>query len=122
LFSSVGVALVVHYCGGEIASISSVLKDKDNCEEDATSSNDCCGSNKTSHDNCCSNETLNIDIDDVVIKNFDFKFNFVAVLFETQKQDFNKIKILNNNQSLDYYCDANAPPFYKLYSQRIFYA
>ncbi|PKP14592.1 MAG: hypothetical protein CVU07_14075, partial [Bacteroidetes bacterium HGW-Bacteroidetes-23] len=29
---------------------------------------------------------------------------------------------LINEQLFDYYCDANAPPLYQLYSQFVFYA
>ncbi len=53
-----------------------------------------------------------------------FQFNFLAVTFENEMPSFiNEVDVLSaNKKTVDYYCDSNAPPFYKLYSQLIFYA
>jgi len=33
-----------------------------------------------------------------------------------------QLALMQIKKDVDYYCNSNAPPFYKLYSQLIFYA
>lgn len=118
LVSNVGFAFNVHYCGEEIAFVS--LKS-------AFSSNNtekkCCGIvEKKSH--CCKNKVFHFQKKSESSNLNVFTFNS-DILF--LNQDWKPILItstpnFNRNSITSYFCDANAPPFFKLYSQYIFYA
>ena len=116
-------SLVLHYCHDQIASVSLVYQENkvvDSADEDS-----CCASDDIEDEgSCCSNEEIKVDkkIDYSILKGF--QFNFLAVTFENKMPSFiNEVDVLSiNKKVLDYYCDSNSPPFYKLYSQLIFYA
>ena len=116
-------SLVLHYCHDQIASISLVYQE--NKVADAVYEDSCCAADdKSDEKSCCSDEEIKVDkkIDYSILKGF--QFNVLAVTFENEMPSFfNQENVLSTNQKiLDYYCDSNAPPFYKLYSQLIFYA
>lgn len=122
LISSGGLAFNVHYCGDTIASVSSVFNTEEPCELEVHPEKTCCAASSDSHDGCCSDETIQADLDDVVIKQLHFDLDDVSVL-PVLAFIFNiQIEESIDNQVLDYYCDANAPPLYQLYSQYVFYA
>ena len=123
LISSSGLAFNVHYCGDTIASVSSVFSNEEPCEMEIHSEEkSCCSASSESHDGCCSDETIQADFDDVVIKQVHFDFDYVSVLPTVEFSFYtNRVEQINE-QLFDYYCDANAPPLFKLYSQYIFYA
>ena len=116
-------SLVLHYCHDQIASIALVYQENkvvNSAEEDSC----CAADDKLDEKSCCSNEEIKVDkkIDYSILKGF--QFNVLAVTFENKTPSFiNEDAALSiNKKVLDYYCDSNAPPFYKLYSQLIFYA
>ncbi len=116
-------SLVLHYCHDQIASISLVYQESKvatSAKEDSC----CAADDKTDDKSCCSNEEIKVDkkIDYSILKGF--QFNVLAVTFENEMPAFfNEVDVLSTNKKiLDYYCDSNAPPFYKLYSQLIYYA
>lgn len=116
-------SLVLHFCRDQIASIALVYQQ--NKIVDATSEDSCCtADDKSDEKSCCSDEEIKVDkkIDYSILKGF--QFNFLAVTFENKMPSFiNEVDVLSiNKKVLDYYCDSNSPPFYKLYSQLIFYA
>ena len=123
LISSSGLAFNVHYCGDTIASVSSVFSNEEPCEmEIHPEEKACCTASSDSHDGCCSDETIQADFDDVVIKQLQFYFDYVSVLPTVEFSFYTNRVDLINEQLFDYYCDANAPPLYQLYSQFVFYA
>lgn len=116
-------SLVLHYCHDEIASISLVYQE--NKVVNAAKEDSCCAADDKNDDkSCCSNEEIKVDkkIDYSLFKNF--QFDVLALTFTNEMPSFFKeVDILATNKKiLDYYCDSNAPPFYKLYSQLIYYA
>lgn len=123
LISSSGLAFNVHYCGDTIASVSSVFNTEEPCEMKMVQKEKaCCAISSDSHDGCCSDETIQADFDDVVIKQLHFDLDYVSVLPNLEFTFYILNEELIDNQILDYYCDANAPPLYQLYSQYVFYA
>ncbi|WP_188360556.1 HYC_CC_PP family protein [Flavobacterium orientale] len=123
LVATSGLAFNVHYCGGEIASISSIFNLEEPCEMDAQpDEKSCCSSSFSDHDGCCSDETVQADFDEMVVSQINFDFSFVAFLSDYQLPVFAEFTGENNKEELHYYCDSNAPPLYKLYSQLVFYA
>lgn len=123
LVSTSGLAFNVHYCGGEIASVSSVFNSEDSCgmevQEDEKS---CCNKPSEDHSGCCSDEVIQADFDEVIIKQISFDFDYVSILSAFKVPVFSTNRIVTSSQKLYYYCDSNAPPFYQLYSQFVFYA
>ncbi|WP_333696155.1 HYC_CC_PP family protein [Flavobacterium sp.] len=123
LITSSGLALNVHYCGETIASISSVFNTEEPCGMDIQlEEKACCAISSDTHDGCCSDETIQADLDDVVIKQLHFDLDCVSVLPVLAFTFFTPSEESIDNQILDYYCDAHAPPLYQLYSQYVFYA
>ncbi len=119
LLSSIGLTFSVHYCKDEIAGISFLIQEEEPCE-----TVDSCCAKENSHDNCCSNKLIKVEkkSDDVVVKSFHFELvNFVVQTFwKPNFKHSNESKSVSN--LIDFYCDSNAPPFYKLYCQLVFYA
>jgi len=123
LVSTSGLAFHVHYCGGEIASVSTIFKSEESCgmevqEEDKS----CCNKPSEDHSGCCSDEVIQADFDEVTIKQISFDFDYVSILSALKAPVFYANTIVTTSQKLEYYCDSNAPPFYQLYSQFVFYA
>jgi len=117
LVSNVGLAFNVHYCGDSVASVSltSIAKE--------VNDKDCCGTiiEKSS---CCKDKKIKIEkkSDNSILKTFSFQLEIPIVNYDWKPSVFDMVLNFKNFQKQHYYCDANAPPFYKLYSQYIFYA
>lgn len=125
LVSNSGVAMTVHYCGGKIASVSSGFSDKETCSgPKAVVEKGCCAKTaETNHKKCCSDKKLNLKGKalDVIVKASEKGFiPFVLPVFEPV--NFTYVASVKAQQLPSYYCDANAPPLFKLYHQYIFYA
>lgn len=116
LVSNVGFALNVHYCDDQIASISF------NTDSTSRIDEDCCGVvQKVSH--CCKDKVVLIQkkSDQAVVKSF--AFEWFDITFPTSwipVPYYVEIPLQNTNVAA-YYCESNAPPLFKLYSQYIFY-
>ncbi|PKB16008.1 hypothetical protein [Flavobacterium sp. 5] len=119
LGSNVGFAFNVHYCGNKIASIS-LTSTKPSVEQKEEG---CCQKKALKKDSCCKDKkiVLKEKADDRIIKSFSFQFDYTFLVPEYQSTFFNAVPSFKNNVSLSYYCDANAPPLYKLYSQYLLY-
>ena len=116
-------SLVLHYCHDQIDYVSLVYQDSkliDSATEDS-----CCASDSIEEEEgCCSNEEINTEnkIDYSILKDFQFDFSAVHFLNETPEFFAETAYFYSSTKSVAYYCNSNAPPFYKLYSQLIFYA
>lgn len=124
LVSNSGLALNVHYCGNKIAAISSAFSKEEVCELPVVQEKECCAAKTESHKKCCSDKEINFDDDSqkIVIKSISFDLDSVFVISDWKPVIFNEITLPSYSQNFDYYCDANAPPLYQLYSQYILYA
>lgn len=118
LVSNVGMAFNVHYCGKAIASVSiKTVFENHNPEKK------CCGEiEKKSH--CCKNKTVHFQkkSDVSILKSLGFQNSFL--LFNQISNPIIACKgvVLDNTFLKFYFCDAHAPPLFKLYSQFIFYS
>ncbi|MEN2414122.1 HYC_CC_PP family protein [Flavobacterium mesophilum] len=117
LVSNIGFAFDVHYCGGEIASVSL------NTSVKASPEKKCCGEQEKKS-SCCKDKVVHIQkkSDNATFKIFFFQLDFPAAIQEYNTIAFLSIPNFKSNQITSYYSDANAPPFYKLYNQYIFYS
>jgi len=119
LVSNVGLAFNVHYCGGEISSVSlnstlsSVQSEKGCCEKKVVSKKD----------SCCKDKKIVFQkkTDNGIVKSFSFQYDYVFLAPNFEPTVFTVTPSFKNNRSLAYYCDANAPPLFKLYSQYLLY-
>ena len=118
LVSNVGFAFNVHYCGGEIASVSvkpitSKAVDKG-----------CCAKKVEKEDSCCKDKVVNFQkkSDNTILKVFSVECPFYFIITESQNFVFSSNENLKSAPIASYFCQANAPPLFKLYSQYIFYA
>ena len=119
LVSNVGLALTMHYCGGKVAFVSvQTLANTTDSEKG------CCAKKAITKDSCCKNKTVHFQkkSDNATLKAFSFE-PYVAYLVPENKVEIATLQAaFINNPIAKYYCDANAPPLFKLYHRYIFYA
>jgi hypothetical protein len=119
LVSNVGLAFNVHYCGGEISSVS-----LNSTLPSLKSEKGCCEKIVDKKDSCCKDKKIVIQkkVDNGIVKSFSFQFDYSFLVPEYNNLIvFTAIPSFKNNLNLSYYCDANAPPLFKLYSQYLLY-
>ncbi len=118
LASNIGFSFNVHYCGDQIASIS--LKTRSSSSD--IEKNCCAEIEKKS--NCCDNKVLHFQKkSEASLSHLFFQNSFF--LMYVNDWNSNIITTISNfkiNSVSTYFCDANPPPYFKLYSQYIFYA
>ncbi len=119
LVSNVGLAFNVHYCGGKVASVS--LKTQ---EVSVSSEKGCCGKIVAKKNSCCKDKVFKFEkkAEIITLKAFSFEPYISFAIKEWQPINTLLITNFKRNQMISYYCDANAPPLFKLYSQYIYYA
>lgn len=118
LVSNTGLAFNVHYCGDKIASVSL----KSNFSPPKTEEN-CCGIDEKEN-SCCKDEVVNFQkkSDNFIEKGFSFQAVASFVFQEWNSFVTTAFQQFSSDKITTYFCDANAPPLFKLYSQYIFYA
>lgn len=123
LVSTSGLAFNVHYCKGEIAAVSSVFEVEESCAMQVEhEEKSCCAKPSKDHSGCCSDELIQVDFDDVIIKQINFEFEYVSILPVLALPIFTAREKIITSTVFRYYFDSNAPPLYQLYSQFVFYA
>ncbi|MEC4003052.1 hypothetical protein OX283_000140 [Flavobacterium sp. SUN052] len=118
LVSNLGLAFNVHYCDDEIASVS--INTASNSHE---IEKDCCGTIEK-ESKCCKNKIIKSTekSDQIVVKITSVDSNYNLVFNDWKPITFINKKHFTKRDISTYYCDANAPPLYLLYSQYTFYA
>lgn len=119
LVSNVGLAFNVHFCEGKIASITSVFSKEEVCEQPVKIEKACCAKIEVSHKKCCSDKKVNLKnkTEKIVLNTFSFEFDSVCFFNELDFKINLPVSAIAPSTTLDYYCDAHAPPLYKLYCQ-----
>ncbi|MDR6843995.1 HYC_CC_PP family protein [Flavobacterium granuli] len=119
LVSNVGLAFNVHYCGSKIASVSLSFPTVSSLQK----AEDCCLKKAVKKESCCKDKKIVFKekADDKIVKSFSFQFDYGFIVPEYQSSVFTAVPSFKNNLCLTYYCDANAPPLFKLYSQYLLY-
>lgn len=121
LVSNFGMAFYLHYCGGEISSITinpttSVVS--------TLSKDDCCQKREAlKKEKCCKDKKIEIKKNglDKIFKSISFNLDGPFLISEYNPLVFISVSNSKNKTSLSYYCDANAPPLYQLYNQYLLY-
>lgn len=117
LLSNIGLAVNVHYCGGEIASVSFNTISNSNTAEDS-----CCGVlEQESH--CCKDKVVYFQKKTQQATVFTFQLENVGIFVVEQWQAIlSKFSVFTECNSVTKYAfQSHAPPLFKLYSQYIFY-
>lgn len=119
-----GMALNVHFCEGKLASISTAYNVEETCEKPKTVEKKCCAEKEVDHKKCCSDKELDLKkkSEEVVIKTFSFQIDMPCLVEDWKPIVFETLPASIQQTPIEYCCDANAPPLFKLYSQYIFYA
>jgi hypothetical protein len=126
LFSNIGLAIDVHYCGEKVASIKPIYWK--NYESLLATEKSCCASKGSSivqrNESCCKDKVIHFEKkqENSSIKSIAFQSDFIFLLQEWNPIVFATILNFENSRIASYYCYANAPPLFKLYHQYIFYA
>lgn len=115
LISNIGLAFNLHYCGNKIAAVSIQIRAKQKS---------CCEKKEQTKASCCKNKTVHFQkkSDNATLKFFSFQPQVVYIFFEPQPLISTLKSNFQNTVVSAYYCNANAPPLFKLYHQYIFYA
>ncbi len=123
MLSNIGLAFNVHYCGGEIASVSTVYFMDDSCAMPVAKDQKCCKSSDVKSD-CCKSKVVHLHdkTDTVIVKTFSFNIDHLFRFDEWESLTALGYVPLQTTELQYYYCDANAPPLFKLYCQYTLYA
>lgn len=119
LVSNMGLAFNAHYCDDELASVSLKTSfSSQNFEKD------CCGELVEEKEHCCKDKEVRFQkkADNLIVKSFSFNIDIPFLIQEWNPIVVSLISNFKSSQVVSYFCDANAPPFFKLYHQYIFYA
>jgi len=118
LFSNLGLAFNVHYCDDKIESVSLSTFSSSSETEDS-----CCGVVEK-NSKCCNDKIIKAEIKSelILVKSVSFDAEFIQDYKYWKPLFFSDIFNFKTRDILTYYCDANAPPLYLLYSQYTFYA
>lgn len=126
LVSNMGMAFNVHFCSGNISSVSLNYKPDENCTipEETAPVKKCCAEKAKESKKCCSDKKIEQKkkSEQVVVKTFSFNAELPFVINDWNPIFFESLQIAKKQNLIEYCCDANAPPLFKLYSQYIFYA
>lgn len=120
LFSNLGLAFNVHYCKDKIAGVSLSTIIIEPCQEDVKS---CCAL-QSSHDSCCSNKVIKAEEKkDVFLSGYSkIDFHKVYFIYNAVLPFIHENVVVSKKGVISFYCNSNAPPFYKLYCQLVLYA
>lgn len=131
MFSNVGLALNVHFCGDEQVGSSLIYSnssedpcshEKNHTEEDCVLDFTCCGSSDN-HSDCCKDEVITQDSSDVITtKAFSFNLDVFVVSDNEYSFEFSDYSEDIKQDYFEYSYNSNAPPLYKLYCSLIYYA
>lgn len=125
LVSNVGLAFNVHYCGGEIASVSLAYKSGMPCMEQSDAESSCCAATEKK-DSCCSDSKVDLKkntTDNIIVKSFQLDLGAFTITDNWKpviSAETEEAVVKSDTPS--FYCDSNAPPLFKLYCQYLFYA
>lgn len=125
LASNMGFAINVHYCHDEVSSVSIAYKLEEACSHEGDSKSCCASAAKDDHKPCCKNDLVELQddkADNIIVKSLQLDLVAFCPAEEWEPAMFYAAAPLSVQQDPSFYCEANAPPLFKLYCQYIFYA
>jgi hypothetical protein len=131
LFANIGLVLNVHYCHSKVTSVSFAYKiiqpvnsHHHNHDDDDEKDTGCCKKADT-HKKCCKDNVLKLkdSNEKTIVKSLQLDLSAFYVADAWKPADFKAFKsIAVKKDAPSFYCESNAPPFYKLYCQYVLYA
>ena len=117
LVSNTGFSFNVHFCGDELASVSF----KSNFKK-PNSHKTCCAVIEKK-ESCCNDKVFNFhkNVEQLIIKSFVSQATVCVLNQELNSSIVTLLPNFKSKETTSYYCDAHAPPLFKLYQQYIFY-
>ncbi|WP_159800145.1 hypothetical protein [Flavobacterium sp. MK4S-17] len=126
LFCNTGMALNVHYCHGEVSSVSFSYKLQDPCNtiHEKQEEKTCCAAAGESHKKCCDNDIVKLqdNTDNIIVKSLQLDLSAFCAATEWNPVAFYTEHAIVKKDFPSFYCESNAPPLFKLYCKYIFYA
>lgn len=125
LVSNVGLAFNVHFCEGQLASISSAYATAEIVDVPAApAEKSCCAKPDADHKSCCKDKTVSLKdkSDNTIIKTISFGISAPFVAVHEVYSNFFVAEISAEKLVLQYFSSTHSPPLFKLYNQYIFYA
>ncbi len=134
MFSNIGLALNVHFCGDTKVASTTVYsktieelcnheKQHQHTQEESCFKEKSCCAASDDHSDCCKNELIKQDNSEVVVvKAFSFFLDAFIINDSGLKVEFYFTKKDIKQASFSYSYNANAPPLYKLYCSLVYYA
>lgn len=126
LASNMGFALNVHYCHGEVSSVSLAYKIEEPCNDTHKPEvKGCCAAASESHKKCCKNDLVKLQDDsqdNIIVKSLQLDLSAFYTVEDWKPAQFAALAPLAVSEMPSFYCEAHAPPLFKLYCQYIFYA
>ncbi|MEL1243494.1 hypothetical protein AAEO56_04405 [Flavobacterium sp. DGU11] len=129
LVSNIGMALNVHYCHGEVASVSLAYRIQEPCGtkvEKKAAPKSCCAKPVVTHKSCCKNDVVKLQdtkSDNIIVKSLQLDLGAFcpAEVWNSDTLHYSEAPVAQKDQP-SFYCESHAPPLFKLYCQYIFYA
>lgn len=133
MFSHIGLALNVHFCGDEKVASSLVYsamtdelcsheKHDHHPKEDCSEQQSCCGASED-HSDCCKDEVITQDNAEVVVfKAFSFHLDAFILPENDYTLEFTDYSENIKQEHFEYDYNSNAPPLYELFCSLIYYA
>ncbi|AWH85062.1 hypothetical protein HYN59_07945 [Flavobacterium album] len=128
LVSNIGMALNVHYCHGEVASVSLAYKIQQSCsaKPEKETRKACCGAAVKTTKSCCKHDVIKLHdtkSDNIIVKSFqlDLAAFCPAEVWNPNTLHYSEAPVAIKDTP-SFYCESHAPPLFKLYCQYIFYA
>jgi hypothetical protein len=126
LASNMGFALNVHYCHDEVSSVTFAYKVDAPCAavKAKKETKSCCAA-KESGKKCCKNHFVKLKNDkgdNVIVKSLQLDLGTFYAVEEWKPALFYGDAAVFAKETPSFYCEAHAPPLFKLYCQYIFYA
>lgn len=124
LFSNLGLAVNIHYCGNIIEKIELGYASSMSCDEELEEKPCCEEKDEPLKKDCCKDEIIKQKTDDVAAKVFSsqqFSDFILPAVFRLQPLVVNEVRLPKKIET-GFYCESNAPPLYKLYHQYLLYA
>jgi hypothetical protein len=126
LASNVGLALNVHYCKDKVSSVTLAYRLEEPCNDHhKKETKSCCAAAEESHKSCCKNDIVKLqdNSDNIIVKSLQLDLGaFCAINSEWNPSQFAYHAPALSQQTPSFYCEAHAPPLFKLYCRYIFYA
>jgi hypothetical protein len=135
LGSNIGLAFNVHYCKGEISSVSLAYKQQEPCNPHHESNHDddkhdadkkaCCAAKAENHKECCKDDVVKLQDKNegkLIVKSLQLDLGAFCAAEEWKPVQFYYTAQVAQKDAPSFYCESHAPPLFKLYCRYILYA